>query len=181
MRTSCPTRPIPRNSISHDEEAPRSSSVHMVHCRWRNALVLPLRGHPHESTGWQMGAAHRTQWAKPGNEEWMGEEGMVSNTPRTDALWMRVPVGGDIVAELRALAATLECELNEQRQDLAEAFIAYVRGQTIGIPTCAAHRHYNEGVAACVRILEDQLERPCDMEAGMWSRFERSDGGLETP
>lgn len=106
---------------------------------------------------------------------------MVSNTPRTDALWMQVPVGGDIVAELRALAATLECELAEQRQDLAEAFIAYVRGQTIGIPACAAHRHYNEGVAACVRILEDQLERPCDMEAGMWSRFERSDGGLETP
>lgn len=46
---------------------------------------------------------------------------------------------------------------NETRQQIAEAFIAYCRGQTIGIPVCAAHRHYNEGVEACVRILEDQL------------------------
>lgn len=55
--------------------------------------------------------------------------------------------------------AALEAAVTELeefvRDEFAARAIAYCRGQAIAIPTCARHRHYNEGVAACVRILED--------------------------
>lgn len=40
---------------------------------------------------------------------------------------------------------------------MAAAFIEYVKGQHIPAPGGIRDVHYNEGVAACVRILEDQL------------------------
>ena len=55
--------------------------------------------------------------------------------------------------------AAVDAAMAELEQFVATEFaaraIAYCRGQAIAIPTTAAHRHYNEGVAACVRILED--------------------------
>lgn len=43
------------------------------------------------------------------------------------------------------------------RSEIAESFISYVRGQAIGDPFGVHENGYNEGVAACARILEDQL------------------------
>lgn len=41
-----------------------------------------------------------------------------------------------------------------------ESAIAYCHGQTIVWPRHARDRAYNEGVAACVKILEDMLPYP---------------------
>lgn len=38
-----------------------------------------------------------------------------------------------------------------------ERAVAYCNGQAIAVPMNQRHRSYNEGVAACVRMLEDMM------------------------
>lgn len=54
----------------------------------------------------------------------------------------------------------------EHQRAALESLINWCRGQAIHAPTTKAHRDYNNGVDACVRIMEDALPPADAIELG---------------